>query len=61
MLSDLQRIAGRDQKALLAAAEADQHRVLHVAARLHRRDVGVGLGIVERVQVDRGGDRPRRR
>ena len=30
--ADLERIAGRQQEALLAAAEGDQHRVLQVAA-----------------------------
>ena len=32
IVADLQRIARRHQEALLAAAEADHHRVLHVAA-----------------------------
>jgi len=53
---ELERISRRDQKALLAAAECDQHRVLHVAATLHHRDVCIGFDVVQSVQMHAGGD-----
>ena len=55
--AELARIAGRQQEALLAPAEGDHHRVLRVAAAGHRRDIGVGAGILQRMQVHGGGDR----
>ena len=54
--TDLERIAGRQQEALLAAAECDHHRVLHIAAARHRRDIGVGVRIFQRMQMHGGGD-----
>ena len=54
--ADLERIAGRQQEALLAAAECDHHRVLHIAAARHGRDIGVGFRIFQRMQMHGGGE-----
>src|SRR5450756_584188 len=47
----------REQGFLVAPAECDHHRVLHVASARHGRDIGVGRRIFQRVQMNCRGDR----
>ena len=54
--ADLERIAGRQQEPLLAAAERHHHRILQIAAARHGGDIGVFLDVFERMQVHGGGD-----
>ncbi len=54
--ADLERIAGRQQQALLAAAEGDHHGVLQIAAAGDGGNVGVGFRIFQGMQVHGGGD-----
>ena len=54
--TDLERIAGRQQQALLAAAERDHHRILQIAAAANGGDVGIGFRVFQGMQVQAGGD-----
>ena len=55
--ADLERIAGRQQQALLAAAEGDHHRVLQIAAAANGGNIGIGFRVFQGMQVHGGGNR----